>query len=651
MASLQKRNSTLTTSNPITSDKNLTKLLAETKDLDSEEAFSGWKESFLEQYKNYLDPAGVENAEASNGRLLRSLERLAQSVVTVNEFVKEGKITSETQSVQGKRHLTNMTEQMAETEKEVARFLPSTGAEEAMLGYDKFELGAVMIEDGFHVYEHLKTTKDIIQHLQAVILDEVLPKNKQSIIQYYLRQIQTFCDVMADLGLFGLMERMMELYNIKPRSKSKPVKEAPPKVVVVEEVEKPKKPARVLDPNVNYKHRAAYTGGYTDPFSGTQPGRKQCEDPSESDESADLDGEGDDDENHFIVYFDMKTGTIGKIPRDVCRSSKFIVTEDDEGNEQMQGEIEDEAEKEKLIWDMKKAMKGGGGRAAPRSSKQAPKRSNSSASSTSDGSNKPPLGKSRDPPKRTLSAKAKMGSNREEKPFFEIPEKSSSVRGAAPESNEETTAKRAALRRNKSESLVGMRSKSPGALSRRPRLPMGSSEETSSGDGIPISKSPGALSKPRLSGASSEEGSITKSPGALSRKPRLSKLSSDSTDDESSTKSPGALSRKPKLSRLSSDSIGDGTSTKSPGTLSTKSPGTLSRKPRVSRAKSGDGLPFMFPGALSKPRISRAKSGDGLPTKMERTPLEDNNKLAKAAPSSDGWATPSKLATKRRGDE
>jgi hypothetical protein len=623
MSSLQKRKSNLTTSNPITSDKSLSKLLDETKDLDSEEAFTGWKESFLEQYKKFLDPAGVENAEASNGRLVRSLERLAKSVITVNGFVKDGKITTETQSVQGKRHLTNMTEQMAETEKEVARFMPSTGAEEAKMGYDKFELGAVMIEDGFHVYEHLKTTKDTIERLQELVLNEVLPSNKQSIIQYYLRQVQTFCDVMADLGLFGLMERLMEIYSIKPRSKTKPVKEAAPEMVVVEEEEEPEKPERVLDPNVKYNRRSAYTNGYFDPFSGTQPGKEEFEDPSDEDD--DQDGEGEDDENHFIIYFDMKTGTIGKIPRDVCRSSNFIVGEDDKGNEQMQGEIDDDAEKEQLIWDMKKAMKSGGsgaGSAAPRTSKKGTKR-NKSPKSNAGGPTESGPRVSKDRPKRAVSAKAKMESNGDGKPFVGISEKvrSNSVRSTTPELDEDETSLPLRDEGETSAPLRGLRGSKSGSL-------------------VGTSRSPGALSKPPRT-------SSTKSPGALSSKPRLSRATSDESSgskNKTSTKSPGALSSKPRVSRTES---GDGLPTMSPGALSTKSPGALSRKPRVSRTKSGDGLPTMSPGALSaKPRIARSSS-----SKVERTPLEGNNKLAKAAPSSSGWATPSKLATKRRGAE
>jgi hypothetical protein len=134
------------TKNPITSDPALALLLEESKDLNSEGQFKGWKDSFLDVYKTYLDPAGVQNARTADKRLLSSMEKLAQTVVAVKDLVGEGKITAETQTVMGKRSLTNMTDQMAKTEREIARFMPTTGAEEETVGYDKFELGAVMIE-------------------------------------------------------------------------------------------------------------------------------------------------------------------------------------------------------------------------------------------------------------------------------------------------------------------------------------------------------------------------------------------------------------------------------------------------------------------------------------------------------------------------
>lgn len=357
--------------NPITSDPALTRLLEDAKRLESRDEFKGWKDSFLDVYSQYLDPAGVDNAHASDKRLLRSMEKLAATVVSVKSLVDEGKITAESQTVMGKRALTNMTDQLAEAEKEIARFMPTTGAEEQTVGYDKFELGAVMIEDGFHVYELLKSTESIVVRLQTQVLNDVLSKNKLSIIQFYLRQIQSFCDVMADLGLFGLMENVMEMYKVKPRSKEKPVKTKEAELAAASSAlnkreslaprasqQLPEKEPQIveLDPDKIYNFRSSFTGGYIDPFSGTAPGNDEepLADPS-GDKNEDQ--TGDDGDDDFIVYFDMKTGSIGKLSRKACVANSLIVSVSKSGEETLDGEIEDGDEKEKLIWDMKKAMK------------------------------------------------------------------------------------------------------------------------------------------------------------------------------------------------------------------------------------------------------------------------------------------------------
>jgi hypothetical protein len=134
------------TKNPITTDPALAKLLNEAKNLKTEDQFKGWKSSFLDAYRSYLDPAGEQNATMSYARLIWSMEQLAGTVIAVKDLVNDGKITPESQTVMGKRALTNMTDQMAESEKEVSRFMPATGADEEAVGYNKFELGAVMIE-------------------------------------------------------------------------------------------------------------------------------------------------------------------------------------------------------------------------------------------------------------------------------------------------------------------------------------------------------------------------------------------------------------------------------------------------------------------------------------------------------------------------
>jgi hypothetical protein len=210
--------------------------------------------------------------------------------------------------------------------------------------------------DGFHVCELLKTTKDIITDLQDKVLDDVLPTHQKSIIQFYLRQIQSFNDVMADLGLFGLMQDILEMYEVIPRNKKGPNSKgginslAPPQAKVPEKEIEDEPEIVELDPDKKYNFRAEFSGGYVDPLSGTAPGpdeNKGKNDPQK--------GSGGDED--FVIYFDMKTGTIGKIPRKDCASKGVIVSQTVHGEEALDGEIVDDDEREKLVWDMKRAMK------------------------------------------------------------------------------------------------------------------------------------------------------------------------------------------------------------------------------------------------------------------------------------------------------
>ncbi|KAL3940030.1 MAG: hypothetical protein SGARI_001149 [Bacillariaceae sp.] len=176
---------------------------------------------------------------------------------------------------------------------------------------------------------------------------------------------------MADLGLFGLMQDILEMYKVIPRKKkgtAPPKKAAKPRASKAEKVEEPRETTEIveLDPDKNYNFRTEFTNGYIDPFSGTAPGATGGDGKKDNDE-----GSGGDD-SHFLIYFDMKTGCLGKIPRSDCASKGLIVTQDDDGLEVMEGEIEDDDEKEKLIWDMKKAMKNKKGGGASRSKSPGP---------------------------------------------------------------------------------------------------------------------------------------------------------------------------------------------------------------------------------------------------------------------------------------
>jgi hypothetical protein len=108
-------NNNANTANPIKNDPVLKKLLAKTQGLNNEEAFLGWKESFLKEFSRFLDEAGVHNAHMAETQLVKSLKELSKIVFSVNDHVQKGTVSKAKVSVMGQRSLTNMTDQMAES--------------------------------------------------------------------------------------------------------------------------------------------------------------------------------------------------------------------------------------------------------------------------------------------------------------------------------------------------------------------------------------------------------------------------------------------------------------------------------------------------------------------------------------------------------
>jgi hypothetical protein len=106
-------NNNANTANPIKNDPILKKLLAQTQNLKNEEAFSGWRETFMKEYARFLDKAGVHNAHLAEAQLIKYLKELSKAVFSVNDHVQKGTVSKTKVSVMGQRSLTNMTDQMA----------------------------------------------------------------------------------------------------------------------------------------------------------------------------------------------------------------------------------------------------------------------------------------------------------------------------------------------------------------------------------------------------------------------------------------------------------------------------------------------------------------------------------------------------------
>jgi hypothetical protein len=181
-----------------------------------------------------------------------------------------------------------------------------------------------------------------------------------------MREIDSFCDTMADLGLFKLMKKCNELYSIRPRNKKKKVftRSGSDALSDTSDSDNPNKGRMLRRSKVDFKSimdkgwTSAVQGGEVhDPSSGT----------GISEEGTDVTGQGPEEpdepeeETDFIYYYDPVTEKVGKIGRRKCMSENLIIRRDEDGKEQQDGAVEEwegDEGKSKLIWKFKEALKG-----------------------------------------------------------------------------------------------------------------------------------------------------------------------------------------------------------------------------------------------------------------------------------------------------
>jgi hypothetical protein len=382
--------------NPFVTDAHLQQLLSNVDNLESEAAFLSWRKSFLKSYSQYLDPDGVLNAKDANHRLLKQLMGLANRGLQVKTLIRNRNIRSPDEvTAEGRRALTNLSEELKVTEQAIHEFMPRTSVDEERIGYDKLELGAVLIQDGFHGYDLMVKTRDYLQQTTETKLEGIVDDNFLKILDFYSRELDSFVQVMEDLGLFNIMKQCVEvIYNGKDRPKPKAPK---PRRDETDEGDRTTTTGnRIDDPDSLGKSVSQHggkneangtrgsvmngsttngskktTGGLRNALGGSshmgsrnekdkfsnEDEKLEAPEPEEEEEPPPQDGQGGG-ESEYLIYFDPKTNSIGRIERNECGAkSRLLIDVSKEGKEAYQGVIEDEREKQEIIWLLKKMEK------------------------------------------------------------------------------------------------------------------------------------------------------------------------------------------------------------------------------------------------------------------------------------------------------
>jgi hypothetical protein len=191
--------------NPLKVDEDLKGLLDKLLTVQSPRTFDRWRQQFLRLFESYLEQDGIDKAHKSNEDFTNETVLLASVVNKVQKNTETGALSKESVTVKGRNSLNELNKVMTNCVNSLQRFVPSTRSEEKELGYSKFQMGAVLVRDGFTIYGRLSMISSIAKSLREGALAEVADKQILEMIDYFDLCFRRFCDLMADLGLYEFM--------------------------------------------------------------------------------------------------------------------------------------------------------------------------------------------------------------------------------------------------------------------------------------------------------------------------------------------------------------------------------------------------------------------------------------------------------------
>lgn len=189
----------------IKQDAEIKELLSQLDGVKTAKTFKRWKTSFLARWEDYLEQEDIVNADNAYKDFKNTMDGFIKLIDKVKDLVDKGDLTSERTTVKGRNALNEMSKVLTRTIIELDALIPQTGALEKKRGYNKFHIGSVLIRDNFGEYGRLCECRDTLQNLRTESLGEVADKQILEEMDNFKTNLDKFCEIMADLGLFEVM--------------------------------------------------------------------------------------------------------------------------------------------------------------------------------------------------------------------------------------------------------------------------------------------------------------------------------------------------------------------------------------------------------------------------------------------------------------
>lgn len=209
--------------NPLKTDPELKRRLAELPRINTRKDFARWRTSFLERYECFLEQEGTGKAQPAYDQFRKELTKLN----ALTSAVKEDLPTTDRISVEGdeeptfhvkvstRRRLAEWNKQLGRMALALTALTPCSLELEKACGYTKFQLGALLVRDGFAEYNVLAVIEETCDFLrEQTCLSQIADRQVMESILEYQTKLAIFCDIMADLGLYQAMLKCHEINQL-----------------------------------------------------------------------------------------------------------------------------------------------------------------------------------------------------------------------------------------------------------------------------------------------------------------------------------------------------------------------------------------------------------------------------------------------------
>ena len=190
-------------SSTLKQDAELKEMLGQLEFIKTGRTFRRWKTSFLTRWEEFLEQENIEHADDAHQKFAKNMGKFVILVDAVNKHVANNDLTANRTTVKGRNSLNEMNKNLMLIIDEHDALIPQTNQLEKKCGYNKFHMGAILIRDNFKEYGRLSDCRDILQDMRTISLNDVADKQILEEMDNFATKLQKFCDVMADLGLFG----------------------------------------------------------------------------------------------------------------------------------------------------------------------------------------------------------------------------------------------------------------------------------------------------------------------------------------------------------------------------------------------------------------------------------------------------------------